>query len=174
MKPVESVTFSDVAINFTKEEWVMLDTNQRQMFRDVMLENINHLIFVGYQVYTSEVLSQSEQGELWRKGLRFLQVQSPGRENDRKKEEMIIMQHISKKDTSTNQTKIAKFQEDLCTAQFSKAEKERVGVIHGGGKEEEKKKTVTANTSYYCLLLHWRGKAGFLVRIQSCFRCRQG
>ncbi|XP_037688710.1 zinc finger protein 705A-like isoform X2 [Choloepus didactylus] len=120
MKPVESVTFSDVAINFTKEEWVMLDTNQRQMFRDVMLENINHLIFVGYQVYTSEVLSQSEQGELWRKGLRFLQVQSPGRENDRKKEEMIIMQHISKKDTSTNQTKIAKFQEDLCTAQFSK------------------------------------------------------
>ncbi|XP_037674630.1 zinc finger protein 705A-like [Choloepus didactylus] len=105
MKPVESVIFSDVTINFTKEEWAMLDTNQKKMFRDVMLENINHLMFVGYQVCISEVHSQSEQGELWREGLSFLQVQSPDRENDHRKEEMINMQHISKKDTSTNQTK---------------------------------------------------------------------
>ncbi|XP_037661721.1 zinc finger protein 596-like [Choloepus didactylus] len=104
MRPVESVTFNDVAINFTKEEWSMLDMNQRKMFRDVMLENINHLVFIGYQVCISEVLSHSEQGELWRR-LRFLQVQSPGRETDHKKEEMITMQHIPKKDTSTNQTK---------------------------------------------------------------------
>ncbi|XP_037653762.1 zinc finger protein 705A-like [Choloepus didactylus] len=75
------------------------------MFRDVMLENINHLVFMGYQVCISEVLSQSEQGEPWREELSFLQVQSPGRENDHKKEEIISRQHISKKDTSTNQTK---------------------------------------------------------------------
>ncbi|XP_037661715.1 zinc finger protein 705A-like [Choloepus didactylus] len=111
MKPVESVTFNDVTVNFTKEEWAMLDTNQRKMFRDVMLENINHLMFMGYQVCISEVLSQSEQGELWREGLRFLLVQSPGKENDHKKEEMITMQHISK-DTSTNQTKISHTEED--------------------------------------------------------------
>ncbi|XP_037653729.1 zinc finger protein 705A-like [Choloepus didactylus] len=112
MKPVESVTFNDVAINFTKEEWAMLDMNQRKMFRDVMLENINHLVFMGYQVCISEVLLQSEQGELWREGLRFLQVQSPGRETDHKKEEMITMQHIPKKGTSTNQTKISHTEED--------------------------------------------------------------
>ncbi|XP_037691137.1 zinc finger protein 596-like [Choloepus didactylus] len=108
MKPVESVTFSDVAISFTKEEWAMLDTNQRKMFRDVMLENINHLVFMGYQVCISEVLSQSEQGELWRV-LRFLQVWSPGGENDHKKE-VITIQHISK-DISTNQTKISHTEE---------------------------------------------------------------
>ncbi|XP_037691135.1 putative zinc finger protein 705E [Choloepus didactylus] len=85
------------------EEWAMLDTNQRKMFRDVMLENISHLVFMGYQICISEVLSQSEQGELWREGLRFLQVWSPGRENDHKKA-VITIQHISK-DTSTNQTK---------------------------------------------------------------------
>ncbi|XP_037680513.1 zinc finger protein 596-like [Choloepus didactylus] len=105
MKPMESVTFNDVAINFTKEEWAMLDMNQRKMFRDVMLENINHLVFMGYQFCTSEVLSQSEQGELWREALRFLQVQNPGKENDHRKEEMITMQHISKTDTYTNKTK---------------------------------------------------------------------
>ncbi|XP_037690913.1 zinc finger protein 705F-like [Choloepus didactylus] len=83
----------------------MLDTNQRKMFRDAMLENINHLVFMVYQVCISKVLSQSEQGELWREGLSFLQVQSPGRETDHKKEEMITMQHIPKKDTSTNQSR---------------------------------------------------------------------
>ncbi|XP_037690979.1 zinc finger protein 705A-like [Choloepus didactylus] len=112
MEPVESVTFSDVAISFTKEEWAMLDMNQRKMFRDVMLENINHLVFMGCQVCISEVFSQSEQGELWREGLRYLQVQSPGRENGHKKEEMITMHHISKKNTSTNQTKIFHTEED--------------------------------------------------------------
>ncbi|XP_037672448.1 zinc finger protein 596-like [Choloepus didactylus] len=112
MKPLESVTFNNVAINFTKEEWAMLDKNQRKMFRDVMLENINHLVFMGYQFCISEVFSQSEQGELWREVLRFLHVQSPGRENDHKKEEMITMQHISKKDISTNQTKISHTEEN--------------------------------------------------------------
>ncbi|XP_037674648.1 zinc finger protein 705A-like isoform X3 [Choloepus didactylus] len=46
----ESVTFNDVAINCTKEEWAMLDTNQRKMFRDVMLENISHLVFMGLHI----------------------------------------------------------------------------------------------------------------------------
>ncbi|XP_039081609.1 zinc finger protein 596-like, partial [Hyaena hyaena] len=42
----ESVTFEDIAVDFTKEEWALLDTSQRKLFRDVMLESINHLIFL--------------------------------------------------------------------------------------------------------------------------------
>ena len=41
------MTLKDIAVDFTKEEWALLDTSQRKLFRDVMLENISHLASVG-------------------------------------------------------------------------------------------------------------------------------
>ncbi|KAL2781213.1 zinc finger protein 510 isoform 1, partial [Daubentonia madagascariensis] len=60
-----SVSFKDVTVEFTWEEWQQMGPAQRNLYRDVMLENYSNLISVGYCVFKPEVIFRLEQEEPW-------------------------------------------------------------------------------------------------------------
>ncbi|KAM7140991.1 putative postmeiotic segregation increased 2-like protein 3 isoform 3-T4 [Molossus nigricans] len=57
------VSFKDVAVDFTQEEWQQLDPVEKTTYRDVMLENYSHLVSVGYDSTKPNVIVKLEQGE---------------------------------------------------------------------------------------------------------------
>ncbi|PNJ72556.1 ZNF483 isoform 1, partial [Pongo abelii] len=60
----ESITLKDVSVNFSRGEWKKLEPFQKELYKEVLLENLRNLEFLDFPVSKLELISQLKWVEL--------------------------------------------------------------------------------------------------------------
>nr|XP_040132644.1 zinc finger protein 39-like isoform X2 [Ictidomys tridecemlineatus] len=60
--PTCPVSFEELSVDFTWEEWKALDDSQRNLYKDVMLETCSSLVSLGHSIIKPERIFKLEQG----------------------------------------------------------------------------------------------------------------
>ncbi|KAM9034828.1 zinc finger protein 74-like [Sarcophilus harrisii] len=50
----ELLTFRDIMVDFTEEEWGLLDASQKELYKEVMLESVQNLLSLGQHAALAE------------------------------------------------------------------------------------------------------------------------